>query len=135
MKRAVLAALTLFLPGVALAAPKTFTELACTVVSILDTATMTVILLGLVAYFYGIATNIGHFGEEKDHEKVKAYFFWGLIILFVMFSIWGIVAIVKNTLFDNGVGEGGQPINVCSSGGSGGTTRPGTIDQYGVQAI
>jgi hypothetical protein len=49
-------------------------------------------------YFWGIATNIPHFGDEKGAEKRKSFFFWGLIILFVMVSIWGIIQLLQNTL-------------------------------------
>jgi hypothetical protein len=65
---------TLALPGVALAAPRTFQELINYVVLLLNSATAVLIVFGLVVYFYGIATNILKMGER---DKVKAYFFWG----------------------------------------------------------
>lgn len=80
------------------AAPRTFQELACNVADLIDTATFTLIVFGLVAYFWGIATNIPHFGDEKGAEKRKSFFFWGLIILFVMVSIWGIIQLLQGTL-------------------------------------
>ncbi|MBI2610781.1 hypothetical protein HYW60_02505 [Candidatus Kaiserbacteria bacterium] len=89
----------LLLPSVALAAPNTFQELAYDVVEILDTATFTLIIFGLVVYFWGMATNIPHFGDEKGAEKRKSFFFWGLVVLFVMASIWGIIHLLQNTLF------------------------------------
>ena len=53
----------LLAPEVALAAANTFQELAFEVIEILDTATFTLIIFGLVVYFWGIATNIPHFGD------------------------------------------------------------------------
>ena len=98
-------------PAIALAAPRTFQQLACQVVSIIDTATFTLIVFGLVVYFWGVATNIPHFGDEKGAEKQKAYFFWGLIILFVMVSIWGIIQLLQNTVFEsNLLRQGGGPV-------------------------
>ncbi|OGG80548.1 hypothetical protein A3A39_01515 [Candidatus Kaiserbacteria bacterium RIFCSPLOWO2_01_FULL_54_13] len=88
----------LFVPMVVLAAPRTFRELACLIADLLDTATFVLITLGLVMYFWGVATNIPHFGDEKGAEKQKSFFFWGLIILFVMVSIWGIIQLLQSTL-------------------------------------
>ncbi len=79
------------------AAPKNFSELAEMVVRLIDTATGVLIVLGFVVYFWGISENILKF--EDDPEKRKAYFFWGLLVLFVMVSIWGIIGLLENTLF------------------------------------
>ena len=95
------------LPTSALAAPQTFRDLAQIIVQLLNNAALVLITAGLVAYFWGIATNIGHFGEEKNEEKLKAYFFWGIVILFVMVSIWGIVNLLESTLFPAGAGGDG----------------------------
>lgn len=96
-----LAPVLAFAPGVASAAANTFQELALDVVQILDVATFTLIVFGLVAYFWGMVTSIPHFGDEKGAERVKSLFFWGLVVLFVMVSIWGIVRLLQNTLFGN----------------------------------
>jgi hypothetical protein len=89
----------LLLPSVVLAAPRTFEELANQMAGLIDNATFVLIAFGLVVYFWGLAVNIPHFGDEKGAEKVRAYFFWGIIVLTVMLSIWGIVQILQNTLF------------------------------------
>ena len=95
----------ILVPAVAFAqAPQTFQELAADIVDILDASTAVLIIAGIVVYFYGISTNILSFSED-GMEKVKAYFFWGIIVLFVMVSIWGILRLLQNTLF------GGSPNN------------------------
>lgn len=107
----------LILPGLAHAqAPRTFGELVNVLVIILNNATAVLVILGLVVYFYGVSTNIMSFDSEKGKEKVKAYFFWGVIVLFVMVSIWGIIEILQNTfLGDNSYGAGLQQQNVQQS--------------------
>lgn len=88
----------LAVPSIALAdAPKTFSELAEKLVGLMNAATGVLILLGLVVYFWGMSINILKF--EEDVEKRKAYLVWGIIVLFVMLSIWGIIALLQNTLF------------------------------------
>ena len=78
-------------------APTTFAGLASMLVGLINTATGLLITLGLVVYFWGISTSMSAF--EENAEKRKAYFLWGFIAIFVMVSIWGIVAILQNTLF------------------------------------
>ncbi len=80
------------------AAPRTFLDLSNLIVNILNNATAVLIVAGVVVYFYGVSTNILSF-SEKGGEKLKAYFFWGIIVLFVMVSIWGILRLLQSTLF------------------------------------
>ena len=94
-----LAALALLTPLVAeAAAPRTFQGLANLIVVLLDNATAVLIVAGIVVYFYGISTNILKMGEG-DMEKLRNYFFWGIIVLFMMVSIWGILHLLQDTLF------------------------------------
>ena len=59
------------------------------------------LILGIVIYFYGVATSIPKF-KTDDAERLRAHFVWGILALFVMFSVWGILALVRNTLFGGG---------------------------------
>ena len=85
-------------PGIALAAPRTYHELANYFVTIIDTATGMLIVAGIVIYFFGISTGLVSKGEDAQ-SKLRIYMLWGLIVLFVMVSIWGILRLVQNTLF------------------------------------
>ncbi len=119
VRGAFIAALAFF-PAIALAAPNTFQELAIGVAEILDTATFTLIIFGLVLYFWGMATNIPHFGDERGAEKRKSFFFWGLVALFVIVSIWGIVQLLQNTLFGSSQfspNSGELGVTLCDSFG------------------
>lgn len=100
-----------FTPALALAAPRTFGELANIIVLILNNATTVLIVLGIVVYFFGISTNILKFSEEGG-ERLRQYFLWGILVLFVMVSIWGILRLLQNTLFGSNPysGGGGMPV-------------------------
>lgn len=107
MRRTIpLTLLAILAPSIALAAPRTFGELAGTLVLIINNATTVLIVLGIVVYFWGISTNILKFSEEGG-EKFKQYFFWGIIVLFVMVSVWGILRLLQNTLFGSNPYSGG----------------------------
>lgn len=91
----------LLLPTVALAsAPRTFEELANLIVEILDGGVGLLVLAGIVIYFYGVSTNILKMSDEGG-QKARSYFVWGIIVIFVMVSIWGILDLLQNTLFGN----------------------------------
>ena len=114
-KRAALFLTSFLAPSIALAAaPNTYTELANQLVTIMNAGTGVIIVLGVAFYFWGISTNILKFGD-KDKEKFRAYFFWGIIVLFVMVSVWGIVGLLQSTLF-GGTGYGGTG-SVSPTGG------------------
>jgi FtsH-binding integral membrane protein len=90
------------------AAARNFSELVDSLVGLINTGVGFLLIFGIIVYFWGISVNILKF--ENDPEKRKAYFFWGIIVLFVMFSIWGIIELLQNTLFDGGsygIGGGG----------------------------
>lgn len=88
-------------PALALAdSPRNFLDLSNLIVTLLNSATGVLIVLGIAVYFYGVSTNILKFGEG-DVERLKNYFFWGIIVLFVMVSLWGILRILQDTLFAN----------------------------------
>jgi hypothetical protein len=92
-------AVALLTPSIVFAkAPRTFDELSDLIVLLLNNATAVLIVAGIAIYFYGVSTNILNFSKEGG-EKVRAYFLWGVIVLFVMVSIWGIVRLLQETLF------------------------------------
>jgi hypothetical protein len=93
-----LALAMLLAPAVVFAAPRTFQDLAALVVQLLDSTTAVLVVAGIAVYFWGISTNILKFGEG-EMEKLRNYFFWGIIVLFVMVSIWGILHLLQDTLF------------------------------------
>lgn len=101
--RAALVAFLSSLPAAALAAapPTDFKSLANLVVDIIRTATIVVVGLGVVYYLWGIATSILKSGEggAKSWEAFRSHVLWGVLILFVMVSIWQILRVLSNTLF------------------------------------
>lgn len=52
--------------------------------------------LAVVVFIYGVIVFTFSEGGEKK-EEAKNYMFWGIIGLFVMVSIWGMVAVLQRT--------------------------------------
>lgn len=92
--------LLMVVPAVTFAAPQTFKELIDRAIVMMDLIVPTLIAASLVIYFYGIAQNILQFGEDgKRSEKIRNFYGYGLIVLFVMVSVWGILQLMVNTFF------------------------------------
>ncbi len=65
--------------------------------------------LALLFFFWGIAQFVLHSGDAKVRDDGKNKIFWGVIAMFVMVSIYGIIYFIGN-LF-------GIPTGLDSSGG------------------
>ena len=93
------------IPALAFAAtPKTFCELSKLIVSVVNSLTALLVLAAVVIYLYDVSSFVGKAGEERG--KMKTIIMWGIVALFVMVSIWGILHILQTTLFpvDSGTG-------------------------------
>jgi hypothetical protein len=64
--------------------------------NLIDIVTPIVFSLALLFFFWGLATFILKSGEEKDLGKQRMI--WGLVALFVMFSVWGILRFAQESL-------------------------------------
>ena len=93
------------LPTLALAAPRTFSELSAKLVGIINAAAGLLVAAGIAAYFYRMALDIREVSEKRTGEDFRKYFFWGILAIFVMVSVWGILALLQNSIF------GGNPNN------------------------
>jgi len=78
-----------------------------------DLATPAIAGLALLAFFWGLAKFIFSAGDEEKRSEGKKIMIWGIIALFVMVSIWGIVIFVSISL---DVGLGGAIETPCLYG-------------------
>ena len=104
----VFAALALLLvPALASAGTGTLKDFVETIVTLLNQATGVLVAAALVTFLYGAAYNMIKSGE-RGSAALSQFLIWGIIILFVMVSIWGILNLLQNTLFGSGASGGGQ---------------------------
>ena len=89
-----------------------FQSLANTAVNILNKGALLLIVATLVVYFYSIAGNLWKISRgEAGGDDLKRNLLWGIGVLFLMVSIWGILQILQDSLF------GGPPPAASGSGG------------------
>jgi uncharacterized membrane protein YidH (DUF202 family) len=55
------------------------------------------IAVAVVLFIWGIIQMYIDPNNEEQRKKGKTYAIWGLVGLFIMISIWGLVAILSNT--------------------------------------
>lgn len=88
--------------------PGTFQDVVCVTLDILSLLIPLLAAAALLVFFWGIVKFIRHAGSEDVREDAKNTMFWGLIGLFVMVSIWGIVIFFYQDLF--GWGNAGPEV-------------------------
>ncbi len=54
--------------------------------------------LAILAFFFGLAKYIFSAGDEDSKVDGKKIMIWGLVALFVMTSVFGIISLARNTL-------------------------------------
>jgi Na+/proline symporter len=60
--------------------------------------------LAFALFFWGVVQYVINDSEEAKKAKGRQFMIWGLIALFVMFTVWGIVKLLAATFgFDTGV--------------------------------
>lgn len=55
------------------------------------------VAIALIAFFYGLIIYLFSQGNEENKGKGKGIMLWGIVALFVMVSIWGIVRVIADT--------------------------------------
>lgn len=101
MKKFIIAALT-FAPAVAMAQQLGNVEnLLKSVGRLIDVALPIVVAIGLLSFLWGLAKFIWGGADAKDEGKTLMI--WGIVALFVMVSVWGIVRWIGVQV---GIGQG-----------------------------
>lgn len=68
--------------------------------TIITSAIYLVIALGVLGFMWGIVKLIFNMSNPSAKQEAKSYMLYGLIVLFVMTSIWGIVNVLTQNLND-----------------------------------
>lgn len=111
------------------AASQSFKETANNITNNVLTSASTLLMTGaFVVFFYGLARFIYDRAQGKDGnelKKGKEFMMWGLIALFVMVSVWGIIKLAQGLLQIKGNEIVIEPVRFATlntgGGGGGGT--------------
>jgi len=107
MKKTLIILSLVITPAISYAAVGTFKDLIELFTGLLYSLIPLIISLALVYFLFGVAQFIMHAGDSVKREEGKTIMMWGIIALFVMVSIWGLVRVLQNTIFGGGGFGGG----------------------------
>ena len=77
--------------------PSTLRELVDIILNIINPLLLVIAGLSLLAFFKGLISFIFHAGDAKGNDEGKSLMKWGLIALFVMVTLWGILSFFSNS--------------------------------------
>ena len=92
-----------FLP---IASAQTFQTVARSISNVLGLVIPILFSIATIIFLWGVITYITAAGEEGKITEGRNYIIWGLIGLFVMVAIWGIVALIGTFFFPGGIPVG-----------------------------
>lgn len=72
------------------------------VTHIINPAILLVFAAGFFLFVWGLVQFLRNLEKGSDNEEGKQHMLWGIIGMFIMASVWGIIALLDNT-FDLGV--------------------------------
>ena len=105
MKKSVIgSALLLLLPGVAFAqiGLQPAVQFLNSISVLEDLLVPILIAAAVLVFFYGLIMYLWGGSKEDGHKKGRGIMVWGLIALFVMVSVWGIIKIAQDAFGING---------------------------------
>lgn len=82
---------------------KNFTE--CILSFLTDLIIPILFSVAIIVFVYGIVKYVIAGANSNNRREATNTMIWGILGLFVMFAVWGIVALISNT---TGIGLGGQ---------------------------
>lgn len=95
--------LSAFAPSLALAEcpaePKNLKDLICIATDLINPLIGLATGLAVLFFVWGIVQYILYAGDEKKKKSAKDTLLYGIIALFVLFSFWSIVQLLKNSIF------------------------------------
>lgn len=68
-----------------------------TVADLINLATPIVVALALLYFFWGLANYILNANNEEKKKEGRTIMIWGILALFIMVSVWGIINVVRDT--------------------------------------
>jgi hypothetical protein len=84
--------------------PTTFAQTLCLGSSLVRSVIPIIVAATLLVFIFGLIKFMRASGDSKAIEEGKTFMIWGIIALFVMLSIWGILNLFYSDFFGGTVG-------------------------------
>ena len=98
------------------------------IASIIGALVPILVSLGLAVFLWGLVRYLWGAGGKAKIDDAKKLMKWGLITLFIMVSVWGIIDLMQSALGINKNATGKAPQILYTGGSSGGTINSTSWD-------
>jgi len=77
---------------------RTISDLFSFVTCLISKSIIPLLFLVAIGFFlYGVVNYLAHAGDSAKRQEGSKFMLWGVIALFVMLSVWGLVGILRET--------------------------------------
>jgi FtsH-binding integral membrane protein len=101
------------------------TDLISIVQSVFSALVPLIVSLAVVVFLWGVLKYVIAGSNKDGKEEGRKFMIWGIIGLVVMVSVWGLVAMVKNTFFESSTSPVDPPGGSNPPPGGGNNPPPG----------
>lgn len=82
----------------------TFQGIVNRITDLLDSIIPILFFIATIVFFWGVIIYITSGGDEEKRKEGRSFIIYGLIGLFVMVAVWGIVNVLVGFFFPGGAG-------------------------------
>lgn len=65
---------------------------------IIDPAILLIFTAGFLVFLWGLVQFMWHLKDGADHNEGVQHMLWGVVGMFIMVSVWGIMTLIANTI-------------------------------------
>ncbi|MDO8555375.1 MAG: hypothetical protein Q7R75_02320 [bacterium] len=65
---------------------------------LINPALYLLLAIAVIIFIYGIIEMIAGAANDKKREEGRQHLMWGIIGLFIMLGVWGIISIIKDSI-------------------------------------
>ena len=76
---------------------ETFADVINRIIGVLDNVVIVIVALAIVMFMYGLISYIINSGNEEKRKEGINYIIAGVVGLFIMVSVWGLVQVLSDT--------------------------------------
>lgn len=90
----------------------TFASFVAQIIGVINTIIPVLITIALLIFFIGLVRYIIDAEDAHAHAQGGKFILWGLVAMFVLLSLWGILDVAKTSIFG---GTAGGPTGATAS--------------------
>lgn len=74
------------------------TDAIANIMDVIDAAIPLLLAVAVIIFLWGLVQFMFKIGGDEGTQRGKQIMIWGIVVLFVMVSVWGLVGLLQSTL-------------------------------------